>query len=130
MARFWHTGKTLLSMPSPKVSIMIHAKLVKLKTLPDAEVLPDGAGDSKGPIVDGYEVMGFYRNEPKIGASFVIARYQRNKVVVNGIMMTSGVTEIVKKTKKSITFRTLNSIYKLIHLPDPKSDLTNHPFNI
>lgn len=89
----------------------IHASLTKLSTLPGATVDPFGARD-RGPIEDGYFVLGFYVNPPTVGHPFVIARYNSNGVEVDGFMRTSPV-EDVSLTDEGYLFRTANSTYRL-----------------
>ncbi len=93
---------------------MTHARLTKLSTLPNAVIDPLGARGS-GPIQDGYTVLGYYLEAPKVGSSFTIARYNSNGVEVDGFMRTSVVTEVSTRDDGYV-FTTANSTYQLIHL--------------
>lgn len=93
------------------------AKLTKLDSLPDR---PNGSGP-KQPIEKGYNVKGLFFDKPQVGRRFVILHNERNGESLGdslGELSTSKVVEIVKKDSKSITFKTLNSIYILEILPN------------
>jgi len=73
-------------------------RLIKIKELPDA------AHPNNKPV--GYEKTGEIPSEPQIGKQFVI--YPDNI----SVFMTGTVTEILEDD----TFKTKNSIYKIIRL--------------
>lgn len=81
---------------------MIHVKLVKVSSRKNR---PKG-------LDDGYTVLGHTSDLPIVGQRFRVMRYNRNGVKVLGIMQTSLVVSL-KVTKRSTTFRTENSTYRL-----------------
>lgn len=87
---------------------MIHARLEKLGILPDA-AHPNPA------IWDGYFVMGYYAHAPEVGQRFEINRYERNGVVIDGIMTTTPVAQVTQ-VPGGFEFETANSRYRLTHL--------------
>lgn len=95
---------------------MIHAKLTKLSTLPDAKVNPFG-GRGLGPIVDGYICKGYYEQGPTIGLPFTMMRYESQSVEAGGIIRTSRVALVSRNDDGSIGFNTRNSKYHLTPLP-------------
>lgn len=89
----------------------IHARLVKLSSLPGAAIDPFGArGD--GPIGEGYEIKGYYFDNPVIGQPFRMMRYESNGIKAFGIFMTSPV-DAFETIDDSIVFRTVNSTYQI-----------------
>jgi len=95
---------------------VIHAKLVKLSTLPGADIDPFGARGN-GPIEDGYTTLGHYGQPPKLGDRFVLYRYESNGVAADGVYTTSPVMLISREDSGNIGFKTMNSTYRLILLP-------------
>lgn len=91
-----------------------HARLTKLVGLPGGIVEPFGARGA-GPIVEGYEVKGYFDNLPTVGHPFLMARYESNGVRVPGIFTTSPVAK-VEEDEKGVTFETHNSKYRLEYL--------------
>lgn len=89
---------------------MTHARLEKLGALSDPV-------DPNPVIWDGYFVLGHYVVPPTIGQRFMIERYQRNDIAIDGIMTTSAVTHVGDEVHGSIEFETLNSRYQLKTLP-------------
>lgn len=75
----------------------IKIKLVKIKEVEDA-LHPNN-------IKEGYEKIGYMQNEPRIGECFWV-------YTISSYFHTSTIQEIIDKD----TFKTLNSIYKIIRL--------------
>lgn len=96
-----------------------HSEIIKLSTLPDGELHPQGAAMG-GPIFEGYTVKGYHEKMPVIGESFVIKRYERNGERIWGIMTTSTIDSVIEFDSGIIQFQTKNSIYRLKKL-DPNT---------
>lgn len=87
---------------------MIHAKLTKVGTV-------DEPLHQHNIIIAGYEVKGFYEDEPTIDDCFRLFRYEKNGEKVFGFFTSSPVKKI-DKTENGYKFETFNSIYELEHL--------------
>lgn len=86
----------ILDRISMKTESTAKVKLIKTKELEDAEV-PNNKPE-------GYEKEGFMVEEPKVGDPFLLVHS------MSSVFRTSPVTEIIDAD----TFKTLNSIYKII----------------
>lgn len=87
-------------------------KQVKLVKLSDDKF----NGQHPNGIIEGSLRKGYIQKEPIEGNNMFI--YQK---ILNGFIAsfyTSVVTEIVKKTKSSVVFKTLNSTYKLTYVKE------------
>ncbi len=96
---------------------MTHIQLTKLTRLPDR---PDGqlmAWDRFGSIEVGYVIKGHYDSPPKIGEAFIVNRYERNGVKIDGEFSTSPVQLISRTDDGKTQIQTVNSIYVMENLP-------------
>jgi hypothetical protein len=90
---------------------MIKAKLIKLESISN---LPD----EKIYVKDGQIVNGVFDNWPSVGTSFVFSRPDGRTLSQTLPIITSTVEEIIDER----TFKTKNSIYKIVTQEDEREE--------
>lgn len=95
--------------PAPDLALGTHCQLTKIANLSNP------AWEGEPGLFEGYTLKGHYATPPTVGERFVVERYWRNGIEVNGRCRTSPV-RIVEPTPNGFAFTTDNSAYVLIHL--------------
>lgn len=76
-------------------------------------------GRDEGYVQTGHVSKGLLANEPEVGASLYILRYESNGVVKPGLFFTSRVEVILELPDGTVLFDTMNSRYKLERISEP-----------